>query len=57
MQFLCTYLTAEYHSPGRRLIKVGDESSLFYVILRGEVMVLYVRENKDVERDNMTIDR
>lgn len=56
-QKMFSSLTATYNRQGKQLIRVGEESDKFYIILRGEVMVLYIRNVKDVERDNAAIDR
>lgn len=50
-------LMATYFKMGKQLIRVGEDSDKFFIILRGEVMVLYVRNSKDVERDNSAINR
>lgn len=50
-------MSCSYYRQGKQIIRVGEESDRFYVILRGEAVVLYVRDNKDVERENAMIDR
>lgn len=42
---------------GRHLIKTGDESDRLFIILRGEVMVLYPRPQKDIDKDTQGVDR
>ncbi len=49
-QKLVAAMNCNYYRQGKQLIRVGEESDRFYVILRGEAVVLYVRDNKDVER-------
>lgn len=49
-------LTAQRFRQGQIMIKTGDESTFFYVILKGAVMVLYPRSKGDVQEDNKMID-
>lgn len=41
-------MTAGSHRQGEQLIKIGDDSEFFYIILRGSVMVLCPRKKLDI---------
>lgn len=56
-QRLVSSINCQYFRQGKQIIRVGEDSDRFYIVLRGEAVVLYVRDNKDVERDNYMFDR
>jgi CRP-like cAMP-binding protein len=42
-------MTADSYKQGHLLIRSGDESDYFYIILKGAAMVLYPRRKVDIE--------
>lgn len=49
-------MTADSYRQGKLLIRAGDDSDFFYIILSGAVMVLYPRRKVDMELDCKSID-
>jgi hypothetical protein len=49
-------MTVDYYKQGHLLIRSGDESDYFYIILKGAVIVLFPRRKIDIEQDCKTID-
>jgi|JI6StandDraft_1071083.scaffolds.fasta_scaffold31462_1 hypothetical protein len=49
-------MTVDSYRQGKLLIKTGDDSDFFYIILSGAVMVLYPRRKVDMEIDCKNVD-
>lgn len=49
-------MSGEKYKQGQLMIRTGDDSLFFYVVLSGSVMVLYPRSKADIEEDSKNID-